>query len=56
MSAPQLTAAEERAELEREEREDARDFILSSLDAGRSADEILDELTTFFDGDPTDLL
>lgn len=57
MSAPVVAgAAEERTELEREEREDARDFILSGLEAGRSPDEILDELTSFFDGDPTDLL
>ena len=56
MSAPVVaSAAEERTELELEEREDARDFILSGLDAGRSPDEILDELTSFFDGDPTDL-
>ena len=47
---------DERAELEREEREDARNFIWESVCAGVPAEQILDELTSFFDGDIVDLL
>ena len=49
------TEEEERAALEEEEREDARRFILDSLDAGVPTIQIFDELGSFFDGDPTDL-
>ena len=57
-AAPKLTDEErrERLEREREEREDARNFILDSVCAGVPAEQILDELTTFFDGDIVDLL
>ena len=41
------TASEARAE--------ARAFILVAIDEGRSAEDILDELTTFYDGDPMEL-
>lgn len=34
---------------------EARAFILAAIDEGRSAEDILDELTTFYDGDPLDL-
>lgn len=36
-------------------REHARRFILEAIDEGRSAEDILDEVTTFFDGDICDL-
>ena len=49
------TEEEERAELEREIREDARRFILDSIDAGVPGWQIADELGSFFDGDPLDL-
>ena len=40
---------------EAEEREDARKFILNALADGLSPCEILDELSSFFDGDLCDL-
>ena len=43
------------AETEAEARARAREFILDAIDEGRSAEDILDELTSFYDGDPTDL-
>lgn len=43
------------AETEAEARARAREFILSAIDEGRSAEDILDELTSFYDGDPCDL-
>ena len=49
------TEEEERAALEEEELEDARNFILNSLEAGVPTIQIFDELGSFFDGDPTDL-
>lgn len=38
-----------------EERQYARDFILNGIAAERDPADILDELSTFYDGDPTDL-
>jgi hypothetical protein len=49
------TDMEQDVETEAEARARAREFILSAIDEGRSAIEILDELTTFYDGDPCDL-
>ena len=46
---------QERDEIRREEREDAMRFILDSIDSGRNPMSILDELGTFYDGDPCDL-
>lgn len=46
---------EERDEIRREEREDARRFILDSIDSGRDPMSILDELASFYDGDPCEL-
>lgn len=40
---------------ESEARAEARAFILAAIDEGRSAEDILDELTTFYDGDPLEL-
>lgn len=45
--------AEEREESEA--RAEARAFILSAIERGWGAEDILDELTSFFDGDPLDL-
>lgn len=39
-----------------QEREDARRFILDSVYNGVDPVQILDELSTFYDGDPIDLL
>lgn len=46
---------EERAEIDREEREDARRFILDGIDAEVPPMQLLDELASFYDGDPCDL-
>lgn len=43
------------AQLKMEIREDARRFILDSIDAGVPAIQILDELASFYDGDIIDL-
>lgn len=40
---------------EREAREDARQFILDSIDAGVDVATILNDLSSFYDGDPIDL-
>ena len=40
---------------EREEREDARRFILDGIDAEVPPMQLLDELASFYDGDPCDL-
>ncbi len=42
-------------ELREEIREDARRFILDSLEAGAGPFQILDELAGFYDGDIEDL-
>ena len=42
-------------ELREEIREDARRFILDSLEAGAGPFQILDELSGFYDGDIEDL-
>ena len=42
-------------EEEMEAREDARRFILDSIDAGVDVVTILDDLSSFYDGDPIDL-
>lgn len=57
-AAPKLTEEERRElrEREREAREDARNFIWDSVCAGVPAEQILDDLATFFDGDIVDLL
>ena len=46
---------EERRQFEEDVREDARKFILDSLDAGAPALQILDDLASFYDGDIVDL-
>lgn len=46
---------EERDEIRREEREDARRFILDGIDAEVPPMQLLDELASFYDGDPCDL-
>ena len=43
------------AEEEMEAREDARRFILDSIDAGVDVATILNDLSSFYDGDPIDL-
>ena len=55
MGNPMQPQMEQDVETEAEARARAREFILSAIDEGRSAVEILDELTSFYDGDPTDL-
>ena len=40
---------------ETERRDEARQFILDAIEDGASPFEILDELGTFFDGDPCEL-
>ena len=42
-------------EQEREEREDAKRFILEGIDAGEDPVDILNDLSSFFDGDIVDL-
>lgn len=42
-------------EEERESREDARRFILDGIDAGEDPVDILNELSSFYDGDIIDL-
>lgn len=46
---------QERDEIRREERDDARRFILDSIDSGSEPMSILDELGSFYDGDLCDL-
>lgn len=46
---------EEREEIRREERKDARRFILDGIEAGVPPMQLLDELASFYDGDPCDL-
>lgn len=55
MGNPMQTEIEQEVETEAEARARARAFVLAAIDEGRSPEDILDELTTFFDGDPTDL-
>lgn len=43
------------AELQNEIEEDARKFILDSIDADVPIEQMLDELASFYDGDPCDL-
>lgn len=45
----------EQIELEREERDYARRFVLDNIVAGSEPEDILDGLTSFYDGDPCDL-
>lgn len=45
----------EQIELEREERDYARRFVIENIVAGSEPDDILDGLTSFYDGDPCDL-
>lgn len=45
----------EKMELEEEIREDARQFILDSIDAGVDVPTILNDLSSFYDGDLIDL-
>ena len=42
-------------EEEKEIREDARRYILESIDSGIDPMTILDDLASFYDGDPIDL-
>lgn len=42
-------------EEERESREDARQFILDGIDSGADPVDILNELSSFYDGDIVDL-
>lgn len=42
-------------EQEREEREDAKRYILENLDAGVDPIDILNDLSSFYDGDIVDL-
>ena len=46
---------EEHDEIRREEREDAMRFILDGIDAKVPPMQLLDELASFYDGDPCDL-
>lgn len=50
-----LSKRGEHIELEREERDYARRFVLDNIVAGSEPEDILDGLTSFYDGDPCDL-
>lgn len=41
--------------IQREIKEDARQFVLDGIDADVPAMQLLDELASFYDGDPCDL-
>lgn len=56
MGKPMRNEIEQEVETEAEARARARAFVLEAIDEGRSPEDILDELTTFFDGDVCDLL
>lgn len=50
-----MSKPNEMDEIKREIKDNARQFILDGLDAKVPAMQLLDELASFYDGDPCDL-